>query len=732
MKKIILILMTFFFSMNVQASHITGQTITLQYTGTPNTYLVKVVLFRDCAGIPAPSVLTVDYADGPLPQTTIYQVQLSLVNQQVLPAISCITTTPMLCSNAFGVEKWEYSAVVVLPYASATWYFWRVDCCRTGSLYVLSGANQGNYYCEAVLNNLNYPTNSLPDFSPINAPIFCLNQPAIFTNAATDIDGDSIVYSLIAARDWSGFNPIPCLYAPTYSPIKFVAANTPILFDPSTGITSFTPSLIQHGLMVVLASEYRNGILIGSTMRDLNLVILSGVNNGNTITGNVYIDLNNDSIKNGLDYGLKNVFVKSTPQYSYNVTDVNGDYSMLISTGPHSVDLGILPSWFSINPVHYNYNFTVAGSTASGNDFAVYPIPGTTELELSMSVNPVRPQFKSSLLLNVKNWGSDLTGCNLVLTLPSTVTFDSASIAPTSSIGNLVSWSIPTIDLLQSFNVTVWVIADSGLVIGDSVYFEASVTASPGTDVNPYNNLASGWVDVVNSYDPNIKTVFPNGTVPQSAILSGQPLTYRIEFENTGNANALTVRLTDVLPLEVKLNSIEILSASHTYSTRIIYPRELEFTFNGINLPPTSIDPLNSKGYIIFKVTPHSNLNVGTVIANEAKIYFDNNPPVLTPMAEVIVVGTTGIVESNSASSNTLFIYPNPTHDRINIEMPGAESGKYVVSLYSIDGKLINALSIQKQKEQTMQLDLSNTEKGIYIIIVSKGKNVWSSKVVRN
>ena len=125
-------------------------------------------------------------------------------------------------------------------------------------------------------------------------------------------------------------------------------------------------------------------------------------------------------------------------------------------------------------------------------------------------------------------------------------------------------------------------------------------------------------------------------------------------------------------------------------------------------------------------------MNVGTVIANEAKIYFDNNPPVITPMAEVIVVGTTGIVESNNASSNTLFIYPNPTNDRVNIEMPGAESGKYAVSLYSIDGKLINALSIQKQKEQPLQLDLSLTEKGIYIIIVSKGKSVWSSRVVRN
>ena len=731
MKKLILALMTFFFSMNVQASHIAGQSITVQYSGTPNTYLVKFVLYRDCAGVPAPSAVTVNYSNGQPPQSTTYQAQLSLVNQQVLPGLTCIPTAPILCSNGFGMESFEYSGTVVLPFASSSWYFWRVDCCRPGNLLVI-GPGSGNFYVEAILDNLNYPTNSLPEFNPTSAPIFCLNQPAIFPNAATDIDGDSIVYSLIPAFDMPNTTPSPYAYAATFSPTKFVASSTPVLYDPITSIASFTPSMIHYGLMVVKASEYRNGILIGSSIRDLNLWVMNGSNIGNLLLGNVYIDLNNDSIKNGVDYGIKNVFVKSTPQYAFNVTDLNGDYGMQISTGPHVVDLGSLPPWFSVNPTQYNFNFTTAGNTNSGTDFSVYPIPGTTELELSMSVSPVRPQVKSSLRIKVKNNGSDVSTGTLVLTLPDTVSYDSASIAPTSIVGNLVSWTMPSINIFGSFDVRVFVIADSGLVIGDSVYFEANVTASPGTDINPANNLASGWVDVENSFDPNIKTVFPNGTVPQSAILSGQPLTYQIEFENTGNANALTVRLTDILPAEVKLNSIEILSASHAYTTQIIYPRELEFTFNGINLPPTSVDPINSKGYIIFKVTPQNNLNVGTVIANEAKIYFDNNPPVITPMAEVVVVGTTGIAESNYSSSNALFIYPNPTHDRVNIEMPGTESGKFAVSLYSIDGKLINALSIQKQKEQTMQLDLSNTEKGIYIVIVSKGKSVWSSRVVRN
>jgi Secretion system C-terminal sorting domain/Domain of unknown function DUF11 len=727
MKKLFLILMTFFCSMNVQASHIAGQSITLQYSGTPNTYTIKTRIYRDCAGIPGPQSIAISYCDGAYPQTTNFNVNLSLVNQQTLPSFTCATSTPLLCSNGFGIEMLEFNGTVVLPYASSNWHFVWIDCCRNISSTLLQS---GGFFCEAILDNLNYPSNSLPDFNPINTPYFCINQLAVFSNSATDIDGDSIVYSLIPPRENTSIGNIN--YNIPYSATNFISSSTPHFFDNTTGIAAFTPSLIQGGVMVVLASEYRNGVLIGSVMRDIHVATLNGVYTPNLISGHVFIDLNNDSIKNGMDYGIKNILLQSTPQYSFNVTNVNGDYSMYIANGPHSVILSTLPSWFNVSPSNHNYNFTVAGSTASGADFAIHPVPGTTELELNMAVSPVRPLVKSSVMVRVKNNGSDLTSGNLVLTLPDSVSYDSASIAPTSSVGNLVSWTMPSINLLESFDVKIWVIADSGLVIGDSVYFEANVSASPGADINPANNLASGWVDVVNSFDPNIKTVFPNGTVPQSSILSGLPLTYRIEFENTGNANALTVRLTDILPQELKLESIEILAASHAYVSQIVYPRQLEFTFNNINLPPTSIDPNNSKGYVIFKVTPHQNLSVGTLIVNQANIYFDNNPPILTPMAEVVVVGTTGIIESNYSSSKTLFIYPNPAQNIVNIEMPGAESGNYAVSLYSVDGRLINVQSIQKQKEQHLQLDLSLTEKGVYIIIVSKDKRVWSSRVVRN
>lgn len=724
--------MTFFFSMNVQASHLTGITINLQYAGSPNTYLVKATLYRDCAGITAPNSIGIRYGNGFFYLQSTLVVTLPLVNQQFLNPYTCSPINPINCNLGNGVEMYEYLDTVVLPNAGAEWHFWYSNCCRSAALPFTSSSS-GSFYGEAILNNLNYPTNSLPEFASINAPYFCVNQPAVFPNYATDADGDSIVYNLISAREMNGIStPLNSPYSSPYSATNFISSSAPITFDTLTGIASFTPNLLQSGVIVVLASEYRNGVFIGSVMREISLTVVNGIYNPSLVSGNVFMDFNNDGINNGTDYGLKNIFLQSNPFYAFNVTDSNGNYGMYIGAGPHSVSIATVAPWFSVSPASYNFNFSTAGNTSNNNDFAVYPIPGTTDLSLTMTAQRVRPLVESTVNLSVKNLGSDLASGVLVLTLPDSVYFDTASETPASIVGNLITWNITPLVPLQHHNIVVSVIADSSLVIGDSVYFEASLTSSLGTDVNPSNNLASGWVDVINSFDPNIKTVFPNGTVPQSAILLGQPLTYRIEFENTGNANALTVRLTDILPAEVKLNSIEILAASHAYITQIIYPRQLEFTFNGINLPPTSIDPNNSKGYIIFKVTPENNLNVGTVIANEAKIYFDNNTPVITPMAEVVVVGTTGIVESNNASSNTLFIYPNPTHDRINIEMPGAGSGKFAVSLYSIDGKLINALSIQKQKEQPLQLDLSLTEKGIYIIIVSKDSRVWSSKVVRN
>lgn len=735
MKKHLFLAMAMLFSWQTNASHILCQSITLQYAGSPNTYVLKGYMYRDCAGIPSPTSLMVFYSDSVGTGNALYWTSLPIVNQQIMPVFTCAPTVPFLCTNGFGIEITEFADTIVLPNASANWKFWISECCRSAAISTINNPTGAGAFCEATLDNLNYPTNSLPDFSTLNVPIFCLNQPAVYPNTAIEPDGDSIVYSLIGARDnqtQSIYNPFNISYVGPYSPTQFISTNAPVFFDVTTGVSSFTPVLLQQGVMVVLASEYRNGVLIGTSMRDINVMIVDGINNPSIVTGTVYVDANNNGNKDVTEYGVANAFVQSNPFYAYNITDPTGLYTMYIGTGPHTVDLANIPAWFTVNPASYSFNFTAAGNISNANDFALVPVPGTTEMEITLNAAPVRPTIRTLVNINVKNNGSDNAGGVVTFIMPDSVAVDSTSITPASVSGNTLTWTLPTLYPLQDYDIIVYVKADSGLVIGDSVYFQAGLAVTPGTDIDISNNTADGWARVINSFDPNIKSAFPSGTIPQSSVIAGEPITYRIDFENTGTANALTVRITDILPAELLLNTVQVLASSHQYSTRIFYPRELEFSFNNINLTPNSIDPVNSKGYIILRAAPDPNLPVGTVISNEAKIYFDNNLPIITPVAEVIIGNTTtGIAELLSTAGPSLNISPNPAKDIINISLPSAAAGNFEVQVYTLQGRVIKKETIQNAEQGAIKMDVSNLAPGAYMIIVQNEQNAWSGRLVR-
>jgi uncharacterized repeat protein (TIGR01451 family) len=65
--------------------------------------------------------------------------------------------------------------------------------------------------------------------------------------------------------------------------------------------------------------------------------------------------------------------------------------------------------------------------------------------------------------------------------------------------------------------------------------------------------------NVVNSYDPNMKEVYPVNVLPGY----DDWFTYTIHFQNTGNAPAFNIRLRDTLDANLDINSFEVRGYSH-------------------------------------------------------------------------------------------------------------------------------------------------------------------------
>lgn len=143
---------------------------------------------------------------------------------------------------------------------------------RNGGVINIPNSINIPFYIETILN-IN------PFIGPDNSPLL-LNPPidngcvgfAFYHNAgAYDVDGDSLAYELVACRGESG-NFI--------QGFTFPAASQSFSIDPITGTISWINPLVQGEYNVAfLIKEYRNGFLIGSITRDMQITIGSCNNN---------------------------------------------------------------------------------------------------------------------------------------------------------------------------------------------------------------------------------------------------------------------------------------------------------------------------------------------------------------------------------------------------------------------------------------------------------------------
>ena len=144
----------------------------------------------------------------------------------------------------------------------------------------------------------------------------------------------------------------------------------------------------------------------------------------------------------------------------------------------------------------------------------------------------------------------------------------------------------------------------SSLPSGDSVF--ASMFITPLTsDLVPGNNNVTYWVKpfpyncVGLPFDPNEKSVFPEGTISAT-----QQLTYTIHFQNTGTSVAHNVVVIDTLSPNVDPTTLKIISSSSELTTSIIGGNTVRFTFSGIDLPDTATSKITSIGVVQYTINP--------------------------------------------------------------------------------------------------------------------------------
>lgn len=235
---------------------------------------------------------------------------------------------------------------------------------------------------------------------------------------------------------------------------------------------------------------------------------------------------------------------------------------------------------------------------------------------------------------------------------------------------------------------------------------------------------------VFNSYDPNDKLASPVGYGPERMVRPGTPLEYTIRFQNTGNDTAYLVVLRDTLSDKMDVSRIELLGASHPYAFAQINDNILHISFENILLPDSATNPEASQGFFSFRIYPKADLPNGTKVHNQAAIYFDQNPPVITPdvfrtYGEYFILST----DEAAQMKVKVGVYPNPFIETVRFKLPDdVAPAERVLELRDPLGKLTKSVQFSGN---SCEITSEGLKSGVHFwSIKEQGRSIASGRVV--
>lgn len=263
------------------ATHIVGGEISYTDQGG-GIYQIRLTVYRDCGPANVNGTGFDDFAqvgifddNGVVEQL---EVPLSFTNVSIVPVIltnPCGTPPPDVC-----VEKAVYTTSAWLPAQPGGYTLAYQRCCRNPSIINLVNPEDAGatFTTQIPGTELTSDANSSPTFNSLPPVALCASFEFAFDHSATDIDGDSLVYTFCTPlHGASPDNPAPTPSAPPYNAVNWAAgfsATNPVTADPQfaidpvTGLMTGTPAAAGQYVVGICVEEWRNGLLLSTSNRD--------------------------------------------------------------------------------------------------------------------------------------------------------------------------------------------------------------------------------------------------------------------------------------------------------------------------------------------------------------------------------------------------------------------------------------------------------------------------------
>ncbi|OYQ39657.1 hypothetical protein CHX27_13780 [Flavobacterium aurantiibacter] len=441
-----------------------------------------------------------------------------------------------------------------------------------------------------------------------------------------------------------------------------------------------------------------------------------------------FYDLNND----GQQQDNEPLF--SNGQFSYTVNDAiepvniqnpTGKFNLFDQTGgnnTYDISYQINPeylSFYSLTTSTYNNISIPAGS---GTQTIKFPITIVQPFaDVSVSVIPYQEPIAGGigkLKVQLKNNGNGNASGTLFFQKPNIATI--SNVSPPVQL-NTTGFSVDYANLvpneIRTYLVTYSIPPIPEVSFDDILTSSAQVSNSNDAFID--DNTASLKQIIVAAYDPNNTQEKHGGSIEFANFSENDYLEYTIRFQNTGTANAINVRIEDILGPQYNLESLRMVGASHSYYMQRI-GNEVNWFFDFIQLPGAVQSPAESIGYLTFKIKLNPGFTVNDIIAKTGAIYFDTNPPISTNTHTTVFFENLLV---NQPLNEQLQIYPNPATTQVFFSLPSETIES--LEIYDLSGKCVVKKSVN---DRQFELNTANLSRGFYLVKVRTTSGIELSK----
>ncbi|GEM_PF-5864092 len=447
------------------------------------------------------------------------------------------------------------------------------------------------------------------------------------------------------------------------------------------------------------------------------------------LKGNVYQSLIKGKMRNdedkdcqvvGTESGLKdfNIRFQGSNGAFITPTDANGEYYWFAPLGDYSVSVIPPINYWEICS-HINQIQVTNFEDTTIIDFAARSVVDCPAMMVDITAAFLRRCFSNTLYIHYCNGGSIAANpVTIIVELDPLFVYQSSSVPFSSQNGNVLIFDLGQVAAQECGDFNIQVMLDCQATLGQEHCYSAQIF--PDTLCNgarPIQSFTTECQNNIGSFDPNDKKVFPKGVGEEFTILPNQPLKYQIRFQNTGTDTAFSVVIVDTISPMLDLTSLRMGASSHPFSWTI-EKSVLRLRFENILLPDSTTNEAGSHGFVNFFLNQIPDLPNGTLLENNAAIYFDFNEPVLTNTIWNTVDENVAAKEIQP-SFITFDIYPNPAKKSVSIILKSkVPLRNTTIELFNSNGKSLYSTTFNSPPSI---LELPNLVSGIYWLRMMDG-----------